>query len=187
MTRTPIQPIRRSQVEKALEPNPWDLTNSIIYDLCRDHPAHTDCKAVLAKMQIIGRVYAASIERRKNRKPKETTDSYYFSSVAPAILGSKLDEWINEAKATDPKSNTAPGVIVETHKRTTDLFRQISGLDKRSLASKYLHFHIPNLFFIYDSRAHKRSVASAALLAQPSCERHRVIANTQSLLPNAVH
>jgi len=37
----------------------------------------------------------------------------------------------------------------------TELFSSISGLEKRSLASKYLHFHVPELFFIYDSRSSK--------------------------------
>jgi hypothetical protein len=45
--------------------------------------------------------------------------------------------------------------IVETHLFLTNVFSEISGLDKRSLASKYLHFHAPNLFYIYDSRAIK--------------------------------
>ena len=43
--------------------------------------------------------------------------------------------------------------MVAVHGRLTALFRQISELNKRSLASKYLHFHVPGLFFIYDSRA----------------------------------
>ena len=34
-----------------------------------------------------------------------------------------------------------------------DVFYELTGLEKRSLASKYLHFHCPELFFIYDSRA----------------------------------
>lgn len=33
-----------------------------------------------------------------------------------------------------------------------DLFTKMTDLEKRSLASKYLHFHRPDLFFIYDSR-----------------------------------
>src|SRR5690606_24597290 len=37
-------------------------------------------------------------------------------------------------------------------KLVKDLY-EITGLDKRSFASKYLHFHLPDLFFIYDSRA----------------------------------
>ena len=44
-------------------------------------------------------------------------------------------------------------VLIEVHGQTTRLFRDISDLEKRSLASKYLHFHVPNLFFIYESRA----------------------------------
>lgn len=43
--------------------------------------------------------------------------------------------------------------LIQVHHRTTQLFKAISGLDKRSLASKYLHFHVPHLFYIYDSRA----------------------------------
>lgn len=42
---------------------------------------------------------------------------------------------------------------METHKYLLGVFKKISGLEKRSLASKYLHFHLPDLFFIYDSRA----------------------------------
>ncbi|MCR4814840.1 MAG: hypothetical protein K5879_08465 [Lachnospiraceae bacterium] len=34
-----------------------------------------------------------------------------------------------------------------------DTFVELTGLEKRSLASKYLHFHCPDKFFIYDSRA----------------------------------
>ena len=40
-----------------------------------------------------------------------------------------------------------------THKFLMDAFTELTGLEKRSLASKYLHFHCPNKFFIYDSRA----------------------------------
>ena len=155
MKRATIHPICRSHVERAIGPTPWDLTNKILYGLCQDHPARTDRDAVLAKMLIIGRVYSASIERRKNKKAEETTDSFYFSNVAPAIVGSKLDDWIDEAKAADPDSDKALTVMVEVHKLTTDLFSQISGLEKRSLASKYLHFHVPELFYVLDSRAER--------------------------------
>jgi hypothetical protein len=33
------------------------------------------------------------------------------------------------------------------------MLKKITALDKRSFSSKYLHFHLPDLFFIYDSRA----------------------------------
>ena len=35
------------------------------------------------------------------------------------------------------------------------VLRDLTGLEKRALASKYLHFHVPRLFFIFDSRAQR--------------------------------
>jgi hypothetical protein len=153
MRKSRACPIRRELLDKARAPNPWDLTNCVLYQLCRKYPAHVDRAAVLAKIQIIGRVYAASIERRKSKEEEETTDSFYFSRVVPLILESKLDHWIDEARSTNPASSDSLSVMVRIHKLTTDLFSEISGLSKRSLASKYLHFHVPELFYIYDSRA----------------------------------
>jgi len=37
----------------------------------------------------------------------------------------------------------------------TDLFREISGLEKRSLASKYLHCHFLRATYIYDERRNR--------------------------------
>ncbi|MCS3892889.1 hypothetical protein M2171_002022 [Bradyrhizobium japonicum USDA 38] len=145
--------VSRSDVERAKQANPWNLTNSVLYKLCSDHPTHMERDAVLAKINIIGRVYAAAIERRKVVLPDETNESFYISSVAPAVMESSLDDWINRAKSVDPDGPTALSVMLEVHKLTTELFNQISGLNKRSLASKYLHFHVPHLFFIFDSRA----------------------------------
>jgi hypothetical protein len=36
-----------------------------------------------------------------------------------------------------------------------DLFAAITQREKRSLASKYLHFHVPHVFYLYDSRARR--------------------------------
>ena len=38
------------------------------------------------------------------------------------------------------------------HHFLTNELVKLNGQDKRSFSSKYLHFHLPNLFFIYDSR-----------------------------------
>jgi len=45
------------------------------------------------------------------------------------------------------------GSVLTIHKRLMDLLFNLTGLEKRALASKYLHFHRPDLFFIYDRRA----------------------------------
>ncbi|MGI8656068.1 MAG: hypothetical protein ACR2LC_12715 [Pyrinomonadaceae bacterium] len=41
--------------------------------------------------------------------------------------------------------------VLEVHWYLVDHLHEITDQYKRSLASKYLHFHKPNLFYIYDS------------------------------------
>jgi hypothetical protein len=43
--------------------------------------------------------------------------------------------------------------ILRVHNDLMTTLSKITDLDKRSFCSKYLHFHLPDLFFIYDSRA----------------------------------
>ena len=100
---------------------------------------------------MVGRVYAAAIERR--RAKTESSDDFYISVVAPRIMKSGLDDWIAEAAQHDLDRDEALDAMTNAHGRTTRLFQKISGLEKRSLASKYLHFHVPRFFFIYDTRA----------------------------------
>lgn len=143
--------LRRQHVLAALKRTPWHTSNEILYRLCRQHSAHEDIEIILAKILLIGRVYAAAIERRRQSTTKN--DDYYLSIVEPCIRKSKIDVWIETARNVTPGSAKAFETIVEVHKRTTSLFAAISGLEKRSLASKYLHFHVPGLFYLYDTRS----------------------------------
>ncbi len=129
----------------------WDLGNEILYRLCRDYPDHKSAEVITAKVWLIGRSYAAAIER--GRTMDEDGDSFYESKVVPKILSSRLDEHLYQVKQFSEISSESTPIILKTHKYLTDLFARISGKDKRSLASKYLHFHCPSLFFLYDSRA----------------------------------
>ncbi len=143
--------ITRKGVDYALAPSPWDLGNQVLYSLCQDHPNHDREDAIIAKIWLIGRSYAAAIERRKNAA--DTSDNFYETTVVNGIKKSGIDEWLASLpdKMTDPW--TELGAIITVHKRLMRRFSKLTGLDKRSLASKYLHFHRPDLFFIYDSRA----------------------------------
>jgi len=137
-------------VRQALkEQSVWDLGNQTLYELCRKHPDHRSVDTIVAKVWLIGRSYASAIERRRVNR-EVTGDDFYVGVVAPAIRASKIDHWFAELR---PLRRPAPHVVVAVHKRLTDLFRQISGQDKRSLASKYLHFHVPKAVYIYDERA----------------------------------
>lgn len=143
--------ITKDDVDYAVGESPWDLGNKVLYSLCQYYPKHDKDDAIIAKVWLIGRSYAAAIERRKNAK--ETSDDFYEISVVEKIKGSKLDDWLS----TLPGGMTDPwlelGSAITVHKRLMDIFSDLTGLEKRALASKYLHFHRPDLFFIYDSRA----------------------------------
>ena len=115
--------------------------------MCKKYPEHKSIDVIVSKVWIIGRSYAAAIERRKP-KANDTNDDFYLDKVGPQIMASKIDNWINEAKMSREY-----GKCIEVHKKVMDLFYSISGQDKRSLASKYLHFHIKEKFYIYDTRA----------------------------------
>ncbi|KHE90896.1 MAG: hypothetical protein K8F52_05860 [Candidatus Scalindua rubra] len=62
--------------------------------------------------------------------------------------------------------------ILSVHKFLLDTFKNITGMEKRSLVSKYLHFHFPNLFYIYDSRAvtSLRKFQKRKRVRLPQCE-----------------
>ena len=41
----------------------WNLGNEMLYQLCRDYPDHKAPEVITAKVWLIGRSYAAAIER----------------------------------------------------------------------------------------------------------------------------
>src|SRR4030042_2803230 len=143
--------ITKNDIDYALSPSPWDLANEVLYSLCQRYPSHDSNLAIIAKILLIGRTYAAAIERRKNAE--ETSDDFYEVTVVEKIKNSKLDNWLASLpnQIRDPWQTL--GTIVTIHKRVMDIFFELTGLEKRALASKYLHFHKPDLFFIYDIRA----------------------------------
>ena len=144
ITKTDIDAIRTHCI--------WDLGNRVLYDMCRDHPEHKADDEIVAKVWIIGRSYAASIERRRNAK--NIADDFYETVVAPTMRKQPIDSWLG---SIDQKGEPGNAQTVTVHKRLMDLFHSITDLEKRSLTSKYLHFHRPNAFFIYDSRT-RRSI-----------------------------
>jgi hypothetical protein len=147
-----IMNITRAHIQAATKSREvWALGNQVLYDLCRQYPTHTQDDVIIAKVLLIGRVYAAAIERR--RVIVNQGDDFYTKTVAPKIRNSPIDTWLSALPPQPASDENATERILETHHNVTNLFSKISGLNKRSLASKYLHFHRPDLFFIYDSRA----------------------------------
>lgn len=132
-----------------------DKGNQVLYDLCRESPKHTDESEIRAKIWLIGRAYSVAIERRKKHlvgKSKKSNDEFY-SFVTGKIVKFHFDRYIKKIPKTTLKLNEANiKIICDAHQYLTDRFKYLTGLNQRSLASKYLHFHRP-LVPIYDSRA----------------------------------
>lgn len=131
----------------------WEYGNSVLYRMCQEQPEHKDLDIIVGKIWLIGRSYAAAIERRKNAVGD--SDDFYYDVVAPKLLeiGSELDDRLSGLRKSKGLIVEDYKKILSTHKLLMDTFYEMTGLEKRSLASKYLHFHCPEKFFIYDSRA----------------------------------
>ena len=70
----------------------WAFGNSILYRMCQENPYHDREDVVIGKIWLIGRSYAAAIERRKN-SDDFIGDEFYYKAVAPKMLeiGNELD------------------------------------------------------------------------------------------------
>lgn len=141
------------KIKKVQRQNMWHFGNKVLYTMCKKSPLHINEGEIVGKVWLIGRSYAAAIERKANSKYKG--DNFYRYEVAEKIkaVGSELDSRITSLREQPKVTKELLGEILETHNFLINVFNNISGMDNRSLASKYLHFHVPNIFYIYDTRA----------------------------------
>jgi len=128
--------------------------NEVLYRMCAERPKHIDLDTIASKIWIIGRAYSAAIERKAGKRIEKGKD-FCRETVAPAVRDSGIDEWIANVSSVDRLTSENVALSLSCHKKVTDLFKCITGVEKRSLASKYLHFHAPRAFFIYDSIANR--------------------------------
>jgi hypothetical protein len=85
-----VEAITKADFQVALNAHSvWDFGNEVLYKLCHDHPNHTAADHIVAKAWLIGRAYAASLERRSGFKIE--SDTFYVHRVVPAFQNSGLD------------------------------------------------------------------------------------------------
>jgi len=131
------------------EPISLDYGNCVLYRMCQEEPSHQDPRVVAGKIWLIGRAYAAPIERGSGQTGKSND---LYRKVAEAMRPD-FDLWLSDI--SDIKSAGINNIyrILTVYRLFIDLLRTHTGRERRSFASKYLHFHMPGAFFIYDSRA----------------------------------
>lgn len=141
----------KETILKALSTTEWDFGNKVLYDLCKENFSHKEDGKIIAKVWLIGRAYAAAIERRRNKI--DINDDFYVQVVAPLFRKSELDKYLGILKQEGKITIGNIENILKTHYYLMQDIKSITNLEKRSFCSKYLHFHLPELFFLYDSRA----------------------------------
>ena len=132
----------------------WAYGNSILYKMCEEKPLHNEKNIVVSKVWLIGRSYAAAIERTKSGEKLETIIDKFWDELNPE--SKRIDNTLRIIKSIpieEIRNNVQ--TILDAHKQVMDIMQKATTMDKRSLTSKYLHFHCPNAFFIYDSRARR--------------------------------
>lgn len=142
--------ITKKQIQACKVTN-WDLGNKALYDLCKNNFDHKADPQILAKVWLIGRSYAAAIERFKGKNKKN--DNFYKEDVVKTFMNSEIDKKLQKLKDYDKLTEDNLQEVLETHKYLLNIINEgLTKDNKISFCSKYLHFHLPNLFFIYDSR-----------------------------------
>lgn len=132
----------------------WYYGNSVLYRMCEEKPLHNDKNIVASKVWLIGRSYAAAIERTKSGEKLEIIiDKFWDVLNSESESIDKTLRAINSITIEEIGNNVQ--TILDAHKQVMDIMQKATTMDKRSLTSKYLHFHCPNAFFIYDSRARR--------------------------------
>ncbi|RMG23610.1 MAG: hypothetical protein D6732_24655, partial [Methanobacteriota archaeon] len=123
--------------------------NEVLYRICKEKPLHDNIDVISSKLWLIGRAYSAAIERKAG-------PDFKIENAAKIIKESRIDIHINNLNQINRINEKNIHVLLEAHKYFTDKLKEATGVAKRSLASKYLHFHAPNAVFIFDSIANNR-------------------------------
>jgi len=140
--------IMENTASSAQDKTHWEIANKILYKICRDYPRHDSIEVAIAKIWIIGRTYAAAIERGA----EHAGDQFYETKVGPQMVVG-IDSIFEPLRTIKSVADKNLSMVMEAYNLTNELLRDIAGKERRSLSSKYLHFHFPNLYYLYDSRA----------------------------------
>jgi len=131
------------------EYNIEELGNEVLYDMCKKYQSHTVREQIYSKLWLIGRSYSAALERNKS---EEKSEDIYRKTIDELIkIESSLDDKIQGLQPIVDYDTMC--AALDVHKDIVDIFRKTTKMEKRSLASKYLHFHRRDVFYIYDGYA----------------------------------
>jgi len=129
----------------------YNTSNKILYKMFEDYPENRVKEHIVAKALILGRTYAAAIERRKS-KDGLSNDDFYIQKVTKCFISTKMGKDIKKIRSASEELQRA-SMSLSLHGKLQDSFKPDTKLNKRSFCSKYLHFQLPDDFYLYDTRA----------------------------------
>ena len=112
--------ITKKLVNVAVAGNNWDIGNEVLYNLCKKYPSHNNEAEIVAKVWLIGRSYAAAIERGVASKKKQ---DFYIDLVAPKIQKENIDSWLIELRNYKKLDEESLPKVLEAHLRLTEIFK----------------------------------------------------------------
>ncbi len=146
--------LTREFITDALSRSVLDTKARALYDLCFMYRHHMRDEIVSDKLRLITRLHSDS--------PAWPGKAFSAEAAAHNLTQSPVDHWFGALSTAEQLDS---GLLLELHKRLMGVFEGISDEEARSLASKYLHFHFPELFYVYDSRI----AGALSLLMEGDC------------------
>ena len=145
---------QRAKIEQAICTDAWDWGAQIsyLYSLCRKYPKHKEPDQVEAKVWRIGRLYR-NVNVRRDKSIGIPEDDFDYSKVVTAFLSHpEIDGMIDDLRlyGIDDRGTLHESLLL--HNYMIEIILKKTGTEERALVSKYLHFHLPRIFFIYDNR-----------------------------------
>ena len=145
--------LSREFITNTLADSVLDNRTQNLYELCFMERLHFRDEVVADKLRMILKLCAERGLEVHDISPE----------LAAYRLGkSSVDRWFAGLATAE---QIDPALLFEIHKRVMDVFDDISESQARSLAAKYLHFHFPELFYLYDSQVEE----AAMQLGQGEC------------------
>lgn len=162
----------------------WRVGDDWLYELADRDGSNSAPEVVVAKLWLIGRAYAAPIERAATGMSAERI----YQAAAGKIVESDLHSRLDRLKARSELNEACLRDSIGMHAALTRILRNVTGRSHPSLASKYLHFHAPNQVFIYDSRVAEelrklfRGMVTPSRFREDSIPEYHVVAYRAFLL-----
>lgn len=135
----------RNCIEKYNKDEDWVRKDDFLYNLCKNFPENKTLSIVLIKVTAIDRFYKAGLYRKRVK----------YEYVARRLCRLSIDEQLSRIgdKLTLRNVREVANIVLRVASST-------SGSKEKFVvfASKYLHFHKPNVFPIIDKYSEKKMI-----------------------------